>query len=177
MLISEQYAKENQRQHEMRNGYGERGYKHLPVIIRMAEIHHCATALDYGCGQGSLAAKAKKISPLKFANYDPAIPEYSMAPEPADLVICTDVLEHVEPTCLMDVITDLASLCDKAFYFQIATRPAGRILNDGRNAHLLIRDPYFWFDTIRAYFDVTEMAVIPGHSVAFAGTRMGVTYQ
>lgn len=177
MLISKEYAAENQRQHEMRNGYGERGHKHLPAVIQLAQREHCATALDYGCGQGSLAAKAKKISPLLFSNYDPAIPEFAALPSPADLVVCTDVLEHIEMTCLMNVVEHLASLVNKAFYFNIATRPAGRMLSDGRNAHLIIRDPYFWFDTLRPFFDITEMSVIRGHSVGFVGTRLGGTYQ
>lgn len=177
MLISEQYAAENARQHALENNYGVRGYKHLPDVLHLAEREGCTTVLDYGCGAGTLAARAKKVSPLKFTNYDPGRPEFSATPSPADLVVCTDVLEHVEPLCLADVVQDLVRLADKAIYLQIATRPAGRILSDGRNAHLIIRDPYFWFDTFRLWFDITDMKVVPGHSVALIGKRMGSIYQ
>lgn len=176
MLISDQYAKENQRQHEMDNGYGVRGYKHLPDVLHLAEREGCLTVLDYGCGAGTLAAKAKKISPLKFFNYDPGRAEFSAKPEPVDLVVCTDVLEHIEPVCLADVIQDLVRLADKAIYLQIATRPAGRILSDGRNAHLIVRDPYFWFDTLRLWFDITDFKVTPNHSVGIVAKRLGSLY-
>lgn len=173
MLISEQYAKENAMQHNMQNGYGAKGYKHLGEVIAVASREECETVLDYGCGQGSLAAHAKRICAMKFHNYDPAIPEFAAAPEKADLVVCTDVLEHVEPFCIISVIDHIASLAEKAVYLNIATRPAQRTLTDGRNAHLLIKEPYWWFDTLREFFDITDFRVVPGHSVNIVGKPEG----
>lgn len=176
MLISDQYRAENHRQHTESEGYGERGYKHLHDVLAFAQKHACASVLDYGCGKGTLAAHAKRISPLPFTNYDPALPAFAAEPAPADLVVCTDVLEHIEPLCLSDVLDHLASLTNKAFYFQIACREAKRLLSDGTNAHKLVKDPYFWLESIRLRFDVTDFRAIPGHSVVIAGTRMGVAY-
>lgn len=176
MLISEQYAKENQRQHEMQNGYGISGHKHLGDVLELAKREKCASAIDYGCGQGSLALHAKRVSPLIFQNYDPAVPEYCAMPEPADLVVCTDVLEHIEPYCLHQVLNHLAELAQKAVFLNIATRPARRILSDGRNAHLIVKPPMWWLDTVRDHFDITEMRVVPGHSVMLAGKPAGSLY-
>lgn len=176
-LISEQYREENKRQHDSKNGYGVRGYKHLNDVIHLAKVEECSTVLDYGCGQNTLATQARRVSPAKFFSYDPSVPEYSMLPDPADLVVCTDVLEHIEPLCLNDVLEHLASLTQKAFYFQIATRKASRVLSDGRNAHLIVETPYFWLDTLRRYFDVLNFKVQPGHSVAFTGKPLGHAYK
>ena len=176
-LISEQYAKENANQHAKGDGYGERGYKHLEDILHVVRREGCKTALDYGCGKASLARRAKRVCEVAFANYDPAIEEYAGAPSPADLVVCTDVLEHVEPLCLNDVMAHLQELTQVAAYLQIATRPALRVLSDGRNAHLLIRDAYFWLDTLRRFFDITDMRVMPGHSVVFVCKPMGSVYK
>ena len=172
-VITEQYAQENAYQHNLNNGYGERGYKHLDDILHILRREGCETALDYGCGKATLAKRAKRVCAIPFANYDPAIPEYAAAPGPADLVVCTDVLEHVEPLCLYDVLTHLQELALKAVYLQIATRPALRLLSDGRNAHLLVRNHYFWFDNLRQFFDVTDMRVMPGHSAIFICKPVG----
>jgi len=177
ITISKQYADENAYQHNLRNGYGERGYKHLDDVLHVLRREGCESVLDYGCGQGTLAKYAKRVCEVPFASYDPAVAEFAADPAPADLVVCTDVLEHVEPLHLNDVVKHLQALANKAIYLQIATRPAKRILSDGRNAHILIRSPYFWFDTFREYFDITEFKVMPGHSLAIVGKALGEAYK
>lgn len=177
MRISEQYRKENHRQHTETQGYGERGYKHLDDVLHVLRRNQCTSALDYGCGKGSLSKHARRVCEVPIANYDPAVPEFAAEPVSADLIICTDVLEHVEPLSLNDVLQHMHSLCDKAFYFQIACRPAKRTLSDGRNAHLLVQPPYFWLDTLRRFFDITEFKALPGHSVVVYGRPLGVAYE
>lgn len=176
-VISEQYAKENAYQHSLGNGYGERGYKHLEDILHVIRRTDSKSALDYGCGKATLAKYAKRVCEVPFASYDPAIPEYAAAPDPADLVVCTDVLEHVEPLCLHDVLKHIQELAQVAVYLQIATRPALRTLSDGRNAHLLVREPYFWFDNLRQFFDITDMRVQPGHSLIMVCRPLGDIYK
>jgi 2-polyprenyl-3-methyl-5-hydroxy-6-metoxy-1,4-benzoquinol methylase len=68
------------------------------------------------------------------------------APEPHDIVACTDVLEHIEPDCLDDVLKDIRRCTKKVAFLLIATRPAIKVLADGRNAHL-IQQPYTWWRT------------------------------
>lgn len=177
MLISEQYRAENARQHTETQGYGERGYKHLEDVLHVLRREHCESALDYGCGKATLSKYAKRVCEVAIANYDPAVPEYAAMPEPVDLVICTDVLEHVEPLMLNDVLEHMRQLCNKAFYFQIACRPAKRILSDNRNAHLLVKPPYFWFDTVRRYFDITDFRCLAGHSVVICGKPLGTSHE
>ena len=176
MRISDQYRAENARQHTESQGYGERGYKHLDDVLHLRNREGCTTALDYGCGKATLAKYARRVTDMPIACYDPCVPEFSAEPAPAELLICTDVLEHVEPLALNDVLEHMHNLCQKAFYFQIACREAKRVLSDGRNAHLLIRDPYFWFDTLRRYFDITDFRALPGHSVVVCGKPLGAAY-
>ena len=166
-LISDEYRALNAREHQAQNGYGVMGHRHLPAIMKLAEALKCTTALDYGCGQATLAKHAKRVSPLKFQCYDPAIEEYSVAPEPADIVVCTDVLEHVEPECLGEVLEHIGRLTLKVAFLEIACRPAKRVLADGRNAHINQRPGEFWIDTVRSIcnFEVREYQAKPGHSV------------
>lgn len=85
-------------------------------------------------------------------------------------------MEHIEPTCLIAVIEDIRELANVGAFFNIATRPAKKVLADGRNAHLIVRDAYFWLDTLREFFDVTNMAVQPGE-VNFECKRLGTFYK
>lgn len=140
MLISEEYRALNGQLHAAGN-YGVSGHKWADDVRQLADICAARTILDYGAGQCTLA---KSIRDKTVLCYDPAIPEISDIPDPADLVTCTDCLEHIEPDCLDAVLDDLQRLTLKAVFLVVATRPAKKILADGRNAHL-IQEPYSWW--------------------------------
>ena len=63
---------------------------------------------------------------------------------PAELVACCDVLEHIEPECLDDVLDHLEELTEVVLFASIHTGPASKKLDDGRNAHL-IQQPMEWW--------------------------------
>ena len=89
-----------------------------------------------------------------WQDYDPAIPGKDAPPGPADLVVCTDVLEHVEPEHLDAVLDDLQRLAKKSLFLLIATRPASKALPDGRNAHLTIEPPKWWIPKLMERLDL-----------------------
>ena len=60
------------------------------------------------------------------------------------MIFSQDVLEHIEPIELDNVLNDLASRCNKVMYHLIACHPAKKALSDGRNAHLIIESPNWW---------------------------------
>lgn len=151
MLITEEYRQLNGDLHRTRADYGVGGHKWAEQVQGLAKAIQARTILDYGAGKGTLA---KAIKNRTVINYDPAIPEYSDAPEPADLVVCSDVLEHVEPECLEDVLDTLSVLSLKAVFLVVATRPAKKVLADGRNAHLIIEPPKWWLARICHRWDL-----------------------
>lgn len=152
-LISDEYREQNQLLHQSRNKFGQRGHRHLPAITELIERHNCASVLDYGCGTGELAKKA----PFDVINYDPAISRYSNMPNSADLVVCTDVLEHVEPDLLDNVLKHLQGLTCKVGYFVIATRPdTSKTLPDGSNPHKIIEKPHWWKSVLSNYFIIEQ---------------------
>ena len=114
------------------------------TVKELVELVQAKSILDYGCGKGTLA------DDLEFPiwEYDPAIPGKDRDARPADLVICTDVLEHVEPECLPAVLQDLKRVTKKVAYFEIRLTKAKRVLLDGRNAHLLQETPEWWCEQI-----------------------------
>ena len=141
MLISEEYRALNAQLHKDRPDYGRLGHKWSQHIRHIAKQFNVVTVLDYGCGKQTLS----EAMPAYFVhNYDPAIPGLDEPPPPSDLVVCTDVLEHIEPDCLDDVLNDLREKTKVACFLVVNCIPASKTLADGRNAHLIQQDYHWW---------------------------------
>lgn len=152
MLITDEYKKLNERLHETNKHYGAGGHKWAHQIIGLTEMLGSTDILDYGCGKSTLAQNL----PFPIKQYDPCIPKYSLAPEPAELVICTDVLEHIEPDCVVDVLRDICRLSKSMTFLVIANRPAKKVLEDGRNAHLIQENEMWWLGHILPLFHLLQ---------------------
>ena len=122
--------------------------------------------LDYGCGKGKFKDVLPPVTGLTLYQYDPCVKEYSERPEPADILMCVDVLEHVEPDFLNDVLLDLANLTKTICYVCVATLPANKYYSDGQNCHLIVENSDWWSPKIRKYFDIAEIETTNSHFVA-----------
>jgi len=139
-LISDEYKELNRQLHETRKDYGAGGYIHANRIKSLIDKYSIEDVLDYGSGKGTLSRK------IKVTNYDPCILGLNNDPVRHDLVVCTDVLEHIEPEYVDNVISHIKSLAKRFIYLNIATRKACKTLPDGRNTHLLVKEPSWWLD-------------------------------
>lgn len=155
MRITNEYLEANKRLHETNPKYGSSSAKWAPKVLELIDATGSRTVLDYGCGKGQLAPA---LPDLDVREYDPAIPGKDADPQPADLVICTDVLEHIEPDCLDDVLCHIGAVTLKLAFINIATRPAIKTLPDGRNTHLIIQSETWWRSRIDKFFEVAEWA-------------------
>ena len=140
-LISDEYRALNEQLHAQREDYGAHGRKWAGIVQDVCKALKTNKVLDYGCGKGSLRYA---LPIMEVAMYDPAVPEYSDVPDPRDVVVCTDVLEHIEEEYLTAVLQDVERCTEKAVVFAVNTGPAMKHLPDGRNAHL-IQEPYTWW--------------------------------
>lgn len=140
MLISPHYRELNKQLHDERSDYGTSGKRYVPVVERLMAKYATRDVLDYGCGKRTL----EKALGFPIHNYDPCVAGLDASPQPHDIVVSTDVLEHIEPDCLDDVLADIRRCTRKAAYLVIATRPAAKILPDGRNAHLILESHEWW---------------------------------
>jgi Methyltransferase domain len=141
LLITPAYLDLQRQMHQAPRGYGGGGYKWAWKVSELIAVHRAETVLDYGCGEGTLGAA---LGPI-VRNYDPAIPGIDREPQAADIVVCTDVLEHVERECIFAVLKHLRSLTLKVALVTVAIRPANKRLPDGRNAHILQRPARWWW--------------------------------
>lgn len=151
-LISRPYREMQIELHARPNGYGGKGDKWAEAVAALVSRFGASSVLDYGCGEGRLKAALKPLCDVsvRIDEYDPAVPGKDGMPSFADLVVCTDVLEHIEPERLSAVLTHLKQLARKAVFAVIATRPSGKTLTDGRNAHLILEQADWWEQRVRS---------------------------
>ena len=162
-LISDSYREMNRQLHEQNGNYGVmRDYGDMneadavaASIIHVAKNNKMKSILDYGCGKGMFKKAASRLAPdLTVTEYDPAIPGKDALPEPADLVLCLDVLEHIEPALLDAVLRHIRSVTIKGALLRPSLVPALKTLPDGRNAHLILEAPGWWQGKVSRYFNV-----------------------
>lgn len=157
-LISESYKQLLAQEHQ-NTAWGHTAEQYVDDILDYARNHGFVDVLDYGAGRGGLALKLQEVSPggLRVTEYEPSDPDRSQNNTPHDYVVCVDVLEHIEPECLENVLSDLFRVTQVLGYFTISTRPAGRLLPDGRNAHLIVENHEWWHHKVsQAGFEITQ---------------------
>ena len=113
LVITPQHLEEMKKLHQ-NPVYGISGKKHKDVVQKLAESLNTRSIMDYGCGKATLGAKL----PFPIWEYDPAIPGKEGVPRPADLVVALNVVEHVEPEMLDNVLGDLVR-CSKVCVFAV----------------------------------------------------------
>jgi len=172
MLITPEYQSLQQSFHKQCPEYGVSGHKWADQILGLANKLNTRSILDYGCGKCTL----QKALPFPIQNYDPCIPECSLTtPAPADIVVCSDVMEHIEPDCVTEVLQHLASLTKQIIFFDIATRPAKKFLPDGRNAHLIQEPGNWWLTQLIPHFNIQALNSHDGASIIVIATPLSST--
>ncbi|MFN7085629.1 MAG: methyltransferase domain-containing protein [Burkholderiales bacterium] len=161
-LISEEYRKIQQQLHQNPN-YGEASVHYAGLVAQLVEATGSRELLDYGAGKGRLGAALRRQvrQPLTIHHYDPAIPEWAAAPAPCGLVVCIDVLEHIEPALIDNVLDDLARVTAGVGLFTVCTGPAVKTLPDGRNAHLIQQPPAWWLPKFIERFELATFNRMP----------------
>lgn len=158
-LISEDYRRIQQALHENPD-YGVASVQFAPLVADTVRKYQVRELLDYGAGKGRLGEELEWLVswPIAIRHYDPAIPEWSATPGPCGFVTCLDVLEHIEPALLTNVLDDLKRVTAGTGMFTVHTGPARKILADGRNAHLIQRPPQWWLPQIMERFELLKFS-------------------
>lgn len=160
-LYSPAYIETQRQLHAAPKGYGGKGAKWADGVLSVAEHFGATSILDYGSGEGTLATniRSRFSNVYRVDEYDPAIPGKDRLPVFADLVVSTDVIEHVEHDCLDHVLAHIRMLARKVVFLVIATRPSNKVLSDGRNAHLTVESADWWESRVlSAGFRMADMS-------------------
>lgn len=134
--------------HRKDTTYGATGVKYFNEACTFIDNFDgvVKTVLDYGCGKGALIKRLAKTYPeIKFYGYDPCVDGYTTLPDVKhfDLVLCTDVLEHVPLLEIDDVVKEISGLSQYVM-FALDHCKAYAELPDGTNAHCTIK-PISWY--------------------------------
>lgn len=160
-VISDEYLRQQQELHKNPH-YGEASLVYAPIVLELMKGCGARSLSDYGAGKQNLnRALVERGLRFEYLPYDPAFPGYG-DPRPADLVACIDVLEHIEPEHLENVLAELGGLVRKLGFFTIHTGSAMKVLSDGRNAHLIQRPSSWWLPQLCRHFEVVHLESDPG---------------
>lgn len=175
MLISDRYRDLQKQLHDT-TVYGTASAQYAPMVAKIIDQNSVSALLDYGAGSRLTLIKTiseQRLVKRKFdyRAYEPAIEMYAKAPEPAEMVACIDVLEHIEPDCLDDVLNDLKRLTLKIGFFTVSCEPAAKTLADGRNAHLIQEPPEWWLPRITDRFTLQTFQRNPGGFVVLVSPQ------
>lgn len=170
-LISEAYRREQAALHAT-GTYGTASLQFGRIVSDIIDKTGARTVLDYGCGSmRNLATVLRPAHDVEYEGYDPAVPEFAGRPGPADLVCCIDVLEHIEPELLDNVLDDLQRVGHRWLFLTVHTGPARKVLSDGRNAHLIQKPPIWWLAKLYARWDVRMHQAIPSGFLALCRAK------
>ncbi len=176
-LISDAYKAQQRHLHETTE-YGTIAQHYGPLVSQIIEKLEITHLLDYGCGRRmGLTKNLNGKHKLTYQGYDPGagLEELATAPVPAQMVCCIDVLEHIEPAYLDNVLDHLSSLTECVALLTIHTGAAQKTLPDGRNAHLTQQPMDWWLPKIWQRWDIQTVQVTGEHSfhvIAYAKPRI-----
>ncbi len=143
-LISDDYRATLRWLHQIDQNYGSSAGHAKQVKLLMRAIGS-DDVLDYGCGKQALAKKLGST----IRGYDPGIDD--AMPEPADIVVCVNVLQEVEIASLNAVVKHVAALTKRLAYFEIEIRTSEWIAEQ-TVAHGAM-DAKWWSELLQQHFE------------------------
>ena len=144
-MISEAYRELNRQAHAD-NMFGVSGWFNRDIVRQISDYGR-KPILDYGAGKRTLSTS---LGPAyRVEDYDPCIEGLDKPPSPAPVVVCGDVMEHVEPEYVDAVLKNLRRLCTELAFFVITFAESSRTLPDGRNAHLSQHPLEWWVEKLK----------------------------
>ena len=162
------YIKQYKLLYKRKKNYGKTSIKLYDMLKKIINDLNISSVLDYGCGKSKLLDLIKKNSEIKIFKYDPAIKKYSkLTKNKTDLVICTDVLQHVP---LYDLDRVLKEIKSKGIYilFYIKCTNHKTKLPNGTYANCTVYDKKWWLEKLSNYYDdIKEIKISDLTSVCF----------
>ena len=162
------YIKQYELLYKIKKNYGKTSIKLYDMLKKIINDLNISSVLDYGCGKSKLLDLIKKNSKIKIFKYDPAIKKYStLTKNKTDLVICTDVLQHVPLYNLDRVLKEIKSKGIYILFYIKCTNHKTKLPN-GTYANCTVYDKKWWLEKLSTYFyNIKEIKISDLTSVCF----------
>ena len=140
--------------------------QHAEALKKLANKYKPKTLLDYGCGRATPTAAPQAAPPTRYPRpnvtlYGPAFRRDGILPAGKfDMVICSDVLEHVPEDEVDQLIERLFGYGRLVVWASVCCRPAKKTFADGTNMHVAVQ-PYEWWERkFAAYSEATRIPFV-----------------
>lgn len=154
MLVSATYKEQLETLHQEDSKWGSGPRLHVDRIGKFLCENKVKSFVDYGCGKGR---NVRFFFSQKVYSYDPGVSEWSAEPPQDSYLICMDVLEHIEPDLLDNVLEHMVSKFTKKALCSLSTVASRDILPDGRNAHLIQESISWWIPRIEKHCTIESI--------------------
>lgn len=158
MIDKERLAKEYVWVHENSTTMsGRTTIKNKDKIKEVIDRVNPVNVLDFGCGKGWQYTRQNVHEYWgipKPTLYDPYVAKYNKMPgyrnNYFDLVLCVDVMEHILPNEVDNVLHSVFFL-GNFVYFHIDTKPAIKTFSCGTNFHTSLHEEDWWINKLNEY--------------------------
>jgi 2-polyprenyl-3-methyl-5-hydroxy-6-metoxy-1,4-benzoquinol methylase len=133
----------------------------IEEIVFMLKLSKESKILDYGSGFGCLKEelfKRHSYLDVEIIEYDPGIENKNITPSPCGFVVCIDVLEHIEPEYVDNVLDDLQRVILNIGYIAISLAPSDNNLPNGKNAHPSVHLVNWWSLKLKERFEIIRIS-------------------
>ena len=142
----------------------------VPKIYQRMLDEDCKSVLDYGSGNSDFKKAIEKFYPdynFKIVEYEPSIPALNVDPTECDMTICVDVLEHVEPDKIDNVLSHIQEKTNKICFLSICVVEAHGKFNDGTNLHVLVKPAEWWIEKLEEKFEIESVITTKFHLITW----------
>ena len=170
-LATDIYKNQLYEQHIENKNWGQgSSLTKLKYFKEFLEENQCKTIIDYGCGKSNFKGFIEKDYDYKVTEYDIGIAGKDTLDEAADFIVCVDLLEHVEPDCLDNVLRHIQKYTLKGMFFSICKVKSHSSLKDGTNMHRIINDEDWWYSKVLQYFKLEKETLSTKYHIEFLVT-------
>jgi|ETNmetMinimDraft_21_1059911.scaffolds.fasta_scaffold184022_2 2-polyprenyl-3-methyl-5-hydroxy-6-metoxy-1,4-benzoquinol methylase len=174
-LVSKKYKEKLVAFHRKRNWGNGAPPNAASIVYKYMAITRSNSLLDYGAGYGAFKQAIKKYQlstnyrqhrlDLNVHEYEPGVVGKDEDPPICDVTVCFDVLEHIEPNKIDNVLQHIYDKTRKWAYVSICTVPARKTFPDGQNLHLLVKESSWWLEKFKSNWDMLEVTITTGHVI------------